>query len=136
PDLLAAAPLRPRDVVRAKLEAALLPVALALAVPLAVAFYADAWLGFSALACSFGSASSCALLNLLCPSPGKRKDFMQRHKISVGTGLTEVALAAGWALAAYLMLQHSIWALLPAAILLPLPLVAGRYEARRQRAKS
>lgn len=121
PDLLASAPLRTPDVLRAKLEAALLPATLALALPIAWAFRTDAWLGLTLLTCSAGSALGGAVLELWFPSQGKRSEFNKRAKGRAIVGLAETLLAVGWTGTAFLMLMHSPWALLPAPLLLALP---------------
>jgi ABC-2 type transport system permease protein len=117
PDLLAAAPVGWGEVLRAKLEAVLLMVGTALVAPLAVAWRADAWLGFTLTLCCLGSAVSGALLEVLYPSPGKRSEFNKRAQGRVGVGLTQLALVCGWALTGFLMLHASLWAPLPLLVL-------------------
>jgi len=117
PDLLAAAPIGQFEVLRAKLEAVLLMVGAALVVPVALAWRADAWLGFTLAVCCAGSAATGTLLEALFPSPGKRSEFNKRAQGHVGLGLAQLALACGWALTGLLMLWHSLWALLPALLL-------------------
>jgi ABC-2 type transport system permease protein len=113
PDLLAAAPVRPFQVLRAKLEAVLLMVGAALIAPILGAWRADAWLGFTLLACCAGSAVTGALLEVTCPSPGKRSEFNRRTQGRPVVGFIQLALVGCWALTGFLMLWHSLWALLP-----------------------
>jgi ABC-2 type transport system permease protein len=117
PDLLAAAPIAPASALRAKLEAALLPVVLALLVPAVLAWRIDSWLGITVLACGAASAASGVLLQLSCPAPGKRSEFQKRYKGRVVMGIIELALAATWGLVAFLMLHHTFWALLPLSLI-------------------
>lgn len=125
PDLLEASPLPRSEMLRAKLEAVGLLVGAALLVPIAVAWRADAWLGLTLAVCCAGSVFSGALLHVLFPSQGKRSEFSKRAQGRIGVGIAELVLALGWALTGFLMLQHSVWALVPALLLLPLP-AAGR----------
>ena len=132
PDLLAVAPVPPAAALRAKLEAALLPVVLALMVPVAVAAWSDGWLALTLMVCGTASAASGALLHVSCPRPGKRSEFAKRHKGRWGIGILEFALSAAWTAAASLMLHHMVWALLPALIVVvPLAIrLYGRIERR------
>ncbi len=117
PDLLEAAPVGRREVLRAKLEAVMLMVGAALLAPIAVAWRADPWLGLTLALCCTGSAATGALLEVLFPSPGKRSEFNKRAKGRVGVGLTQLVLVCGWALTGLLMLQQSLWAPLPLLLL-------------------
>jgi ABC-2 type transport system permease protein len=127
PDLLAAAPIRRRDVLRAKIEAALLAVAVIVAVPLLVAAAQSLWLGLTLLVCCAGSALSGALISVLFPSPARRADFHQRGKGNAVVVTCEMLMAGTWALPGYLMLHRSLWALPVALVLLWLPaLFKGR----------
>lgn len=121
PDLLSASPLRPADMLRAKLEAALLPVGVALLMPIVAAGYIDAWLGLTLATCCTGAALSCATLQLLNPNPGKRSEFNKRANGRWAMGIAELLLSAGWAATAAGMLAHSPWALIGPPLLLGLP---------------
>jgi ABC-2 type transport system permease protein len=125
PDLLDAAPIRPFDVLRAKLEAVLLIVGAVLLPPIALALRADAWLGLTLAVCCTGSVLTGALLQALYPSPGKRSEFNKRGSGRIGIGLAQLMLTIGWGLTGFLMLRHSLWALLPLLLLAPLP-AAGK----------
>jgi ABC-2 type transport system permease protein len=133
PDLLAAAPIPPASALRAKLEAALLPVVLALLIPAFFAWRVDSWLGFTVLVCGAASAASGALLQLSSPSPGKRSEFQKRYKGRVVMGIVEAALAATWGLVAFLMLHHTLWALLPLSLIV-VPLGVRLYSRIERRA--
>jgi ABC-2 type transport system permease protein len=132
PDLLAVAPVSPTSALRAKLEAALLPVILALLLPVALAWRVDLWLGVTLLVCGTLAATSGAMLQLSFPVPGRRREFAKRYKSRWAVGLLEFAIAATWTLAAFLMLRHTFWALLPPLIVVvPLAIrLHGRIERR------
>jgi ABC-2 type transport system permease protein len=117
PDLLDAAPVSRCEVLRAKLEAVMLMVGAALLAPIAVASWADAWLGLTLALCCAGSAVTGALLEVLFPSPGKRSEFNKRAKGRVCVGMAQLALVCGWALSGFLMLLHSLWAPFPLLLL-------------------
>jgi ABC-2 type transport system permease protein len=117
PDLIGSAPVGRLEVLRAKLEAVLLMVGAVLIVPIFVAWRADAWLGFALLACCAGSAVTGTLFEVMCPSPGKRSEFNKRAQGRPALGLIQLALVTCWALTGFLMLQHSLWALLPLPLL-------------------
>jgi ABC-2 type transport system permease protein len=120
-DLLASAPLGSGAILRAKIEAALLPVALFMAVPLAVASWFSLWLGFSLALCGVGSALCCAVLNYLYRAPAKRHQFARRGSDNFVRTLAEMLVGTVWSIAAYLLIQRSLWAILPAAVaLLPM----------------
>lgn len=93
PDLLAVSPAATRSLRRAKLAAALLPVALLLAVPLAMLL----WLApVAALWTALGaglSAWSCGLINVWHQKPGKRADFKRRRGASWFATLAEVVVS-------------------------------------------
>ena len=127
PDLLGAAPIPQAAALRAKLEAALLPVVLALLIPAFFAWRIDSWLGLTVLVCGTASAASGAVLQLSCPSPGKRSDFQKRYKGRAVMGIIEMVLAATWGLVAFLMLRHTLWALLPLSLIV-VPLGARLYS--------
>jgi ABC-2 type transport system permease protein len=120
-DLLASAPLSSGAILRAKIEAALLPVALFMLIPLAAASWFSLWLGFSLALCCAGSALCCAVLNYLYRAPTKRNQFARRGSDNFVRTLAEMLVGTVWSIAAYLLIQRSLWAILPAAIaLLPM----------------
>lgn len=107
PDLLAVSPAGVKTLRRAKLAAAVIPVAVLLALPLA----GLAWLApVSALWTILGAglaAWSCGLLNIWRQKPGKRADFSRRRGSSWLVTLAEVtvsgllAMATGLAVAGF-----------------------------------
>jgi ABC-2 type transport system permease protein len=119
-ELVSGAPLRSFDVLRAKIEAALLPVALALLVPIALAWRADAWLSLTLAVGCTGAAITGALLHALYPTEGKRSEFNRRAKGRLGMEMAELLLAAGWAATAAGMLLHNPLALVGPPLLIAL----------------
>lgn len=114
PDLLAVAPAPVRTVRRAKLAAALLPVAALLLAPLA----ALAWLApLTALWTALGAglaAWSCGLVNVWLQKPGKRADFKRRRGSSWFATLAEVGISGLLALAVAIAVAGlPLWSLAP-----------------------
>jgi ABC-2 type transport system permease protein len=109
PELVAAAPVAPRQIVRIKLEAALLPVLPIALLPLLVLWRTHGWFGFSIAVCALGASLSCASLNVHDRAPGKRRDFRMRHKGNSGQGFVETAIVAGWMGICALMVWLSPW---------------------------
>ena len=116
PELIAAAPVSRQEVNRGKLAAIALPIALILAVPLAVLALISPWIAVLTLLCATGGAGSAALLNLWHPMPGRRRGMLQRHQQSKVMGLVEHLLAMLWAVVAVLALIGTPVALVPVAI--------------------
>ena len=58
----------------------------------------------------------------------KRGDFNRRAQGRVTTAIAEIALALGWILIGVLMLNRSVWALLPALLVLSAPMVAKSWR--------
>ncbi len=132
-DLLASAPVPPGEILRAKVQAALLPVALFMALPLFVAGCFSPWLGFCLTLCCLGSALCCATLNYLYRKPARRNQFSRRGLDNMLRSTGEMMIGVTWSIAAFLMLKQSLWALLPAAIaLLPLHRVLRRAGVHRR----
>ena len=109
PELVAAAPIAAGDIVRIKLEAALLPVVPLAFLPLLVLWRSHWWFGFSIAVCAMGSALSCALLNVRDSPPGKRRDFRSRAKGNFGRGIVELVATVGWLGVCALMVWLSPW---------------------------
>jgi len=109
PELLASAPLSRLDIVRVKLEAALLPTLPLILLPVLVLWRTHFWFGLSVAICALGSAASCALLNVRDRPPARRSDFRIRNKGNVGRGLVELAVMGGWILVCTLMVRLSPW---------------------------
>jgi ABC-2 type transport system permease protein len=122
PDLIAAAPLRSFDVLRAKFEAALLLAGLALLPLIAIAWYANPWLGQTMLVCCTGAAVTNTLSQLMSPSHRQRNEFNRRGQGRVGAQLLETLYGIAWAAAAAGMLVSGWWAL-ASLLLVALPLM-------------
>jgi ABC-2 type transport system permease protein len=114
-DLLASAPLSAGAILRAKIQAALLPVALFMVVPLLVAAWFSLWLGFSLALCCVGSALCCAVLNYVYRAPAKRNQFARRGSDNFVRSLVEMLIGTTWSFTAFLLIQRSLWAFVPAA---------------------
>jgi ABC-2 type transport system permease protein len=109
PELMAAAPISQDQIVRVKLEAALLPILPLILLPMIVLWRSHAWFGFSLAICSLGSALTCALLNVSGYSPSKRRDFRMRNKGSPGRGIAELLVVSGWGAICTFMVWISPW---------------------------
>jgi len=98
PDLLASAPVSRAALVRAKIEAALLPVLPICLLPLPFLLFSWPWFALCTSFCATGAALSAALLNMRNPVARRRDSFKTRHKGSAGRGLLEVVSLAFWVL--------------------------------------
>jgi len=131
PDLLAVSPAAVRSLRRAKLAAALLPVALLLAAPLAVlAWLAPATAFWTAVGAGL-AAWACGLINVWHQKPGKRADFKRRRGASWFATLAEVAISA--LLAGFVGLSVAglpLWGLAPLAVALLALLALRRSDAQ------
>ncbi len=128
PDLLAAAPVAPAAVHRAKLAAAcLVPAGVAIVAALAIVGAAP-WAALVVLVMGSVAALTAALLQAWFGRPQPRSAFRRRQSGSFVVGLGEVALAGAWAGTAALAARGSLWALAPA--LLGAMIMAGAIEAR------
>jgi len=119
PDLLATAPVRRLDVLWAKLQAALMPTAVIAVVPVTIAWYMNAWLGFTLLLCSAGSALSNSALHLRYPSTAKRSELASRGSSNKIVAFVEVLVGLTWVVVGLLMLLFGWWGMLPLVILIP-----------------
>ncbi len=125
PDLLAVSPADVTTVRRAKLAAALIPVAVLLALPIAALTWFQPLTGLITALGATLSALSCALINLWHQKPGKRADFRRRRGASWFATLAEVFIAmligaatsllvagmAGWGLLALIVAGALLMAL-------------------------
>jgi ABC-2 type transport system permease protein len=137
PDLLAVSPLEQRAVLRAKLEAALIPVGVLLAAPIAAAaVIGNLWLGLTLLLCSGGSAISTALLHLRYHAPAKRSDFNKRANGDWRIAILEFVIVGIWLGAAALMLASAYFVALPLLFAFVLILRSLRRRGRSFRACS
>jgi ABC-2 type transport system permease protein len=109
PELLAAAPTAGDEIVRVKLEAALLPILPLVLIPPLALWPSHWWLGVSIAVCASGSALSCALLNVRDQTPGKRRDFRARQKGNPGRGFVELAAIGAWVGICALMVWLCPW---------------------------
>jgi ABC-2 type transport system permease protein len=109
PELVAAAPIAAGEIVRVKLEAALLPILPLVLLPVLALWRAHLWFGFSVSVCALGSAVSCAALNVRDRPPGKRRDFRTRNKGSPGRAFLELVTVSGWMVICTLMVWLSPW---------------------------
>jgi ABC-2 type transport system permease protein len=127
PDLLASAPAGTRLLRRAKLAAAMLPIAALLFGPLLALLWLSPGAGLIAAAACGGAALSSGLVRLWHAKPAKRADFNKREK---GGGflvnLAEVIMGAGWSTAAYLGVRYGAWGLIPAGVIVLLLLLMRR----------
>jgi ABC-2 type transport system permease protein len=109
PELVAAAPISAEQILRVKLQAALLPLLPVILLPVLVLCRSHLWFGFSVSICALGSAVGCALLNVHSPLPGKRRDFRMRNKGNPGRGFIELLIIGGWLLVCTVMVWMSPW---------------------------
>lgn len=114
PDLLAISPTPMKVLRRAKLAAALIPVALLLAVPIAaLAWYAPVAALWTTLGAAL-TAWSAGLIGIWRQKPGKRADFRRRRGGSLLAALAELLVAAliGGA-TALAVASWYVWAVIP-----------------------
>jgi len=94
PDLLAVSPARIRTLRRAKVAAALVPVALFLVLPIAVlTWFAPAAGAWTALGAALAAWSS-GLINIWHQRPGKRSEFKRRGGASWMAAIAEILVSA------------------------------------------
>jgi ABC-2 type transport system permease protein len=118
-DLLATAPLRPREVLWAKLQAALIPTAALAAVPVMLAVYSNLWVGFTILLCGAGNALSAATLHVRNPSTAKRSELAWRGSSNKLLSLVEFAIGLGWVAIGLLMIAFGAWGMLALIAVVP-----------------
>ncbi len=115
PELIACSPIAPGAARRAKLAAALTPVALLVAPVVIALAWLSPWASLVAAVSTALSGISAGLLNLWFEKPTPRSAFRRRGG-SVVVSLGELALGVSWGLAAALAILAPIWALLPAVV--------------------
>jgi len=98
PELLATAPLARDQIVRAKLAAALWPIAPLALLPAVALFGSHPWFGICVSVCAAGAAVSCALLNVSEQAPAKREDFRARTRAKPLRGFIELGIVVSWSL--------------------------------------
>jgi ABC-2 type transport system permease protein len=96
PDLLASAPVSSAALMRAKVEAALLPVLPVCMLPLLFLVRTHPWFAVCATFCTTAAALCAALINMGNPVARRRDSFRQRHKGNGGRGLLEVLSMIFW----------------------------------------
>jgi ABC-2 type transport system permease protein len=116
PDLLRAAPVARRQIELHKVQAVLMPIALALAAPIVALAFVSPWAAFCAALFTLGAGVSTALLNLWRQAPSRRGMVLQRHAQSKVVGLVEHLLSIVWAVAAVIAVMGHWSALLPVAL--------------------
>jgi ABC-2 type transport system permease protein len=116
PDLLVAAPAPISTVNRAKLAAALIPVAGLLALPLVALIVLAPAAGIAATLGCAASASSAGMINVWRQRPGRRSDF--RRKGSVHWFFTVAILLIGGLIgtATFFAASLQLWAIIPAVL--------------------
>jgi len=131
PDLVASAPVAASQILRAKILAATIPVAMIMLLPLVFLARQSLYLGgLTAAACTV-AALSATLACLWTQKPRPRKTFGYRQKGSVLANLAETALNFCWFFALAAVLWQSVWALLPLGIAAILMSVLYRLHIRR-----
>ena len=90
PDLLAVSPAATSTLRRAKLAAALIPVAILLALPIAALTWFQPLTGLITALGAAASATACGLINVWYQKPGKRADFRRRRGASWFATLAEI----------------------------------------------
>ncbi len=116
PELIACAPVGPRQVASAKLTAGLAPTAALAAVPVLALSVISLPTALAAAVGMAGAAGSSALLNLWYAKPANRKEFRRRRSTGGWTGLFELLVILGWATATFLAVSgRPFYALIPVA---------------------
>ena len=131
PDLVASAPVATSQILRAKILAATIPVAIIMLLPLAFLARQSLYLGVLTAAACTVAALSATLACLWTQKPRPRKTFGYRQKGSVLANLAETALNFCWFFALAAVLWKSVWALVPLGIAAVLMLVLYRLHKRR-----
>ena len=120
PEMVATAPVAPGEILRRKLEAVALPVAMLLALPLIGVAWASPRIGMVTLLCVAAAAASTAALNFWRPLKNRRGDLIKTHAQNKIVGLVEHGLSIFWAVAALMFSLGSWFGLVPAAAALVL----------------
>lgn len=121
PELLAASPAPARLLRRGKLIAAMIPVVMILAIPIALLSWITPWAGLGALVGCVALSWSVGLLAIWFERPGKRSELRRRRNGSIAGSLIGTFLGFCWAGTAFLIGMGPPWAYAaagPAAIAL------------------
>jgi len=129
PELLAAAPAPIGLVLRAKLAAALTPVAVLLAGPLLVLIALSPQAGLAATAGCAASATASALINAWYNKPARRTDFRRRRGGSLVGAIAQLLVTGLITLATAAAAVPGLWAL---TAIVPALLAAGALLALRR----
>jgi ABC-2 type transport system permease protein len=130
PDLLVSAPITRSFAQRAKLAAALLPLLILLAVPLAYLLWLSPWIGVVAAAGIVASSLSAGAINLWYESPGKRNVFRRRGSGSLVGNLAVLLLGLAWSATSTGAAFGSPWSILGGG--LTLIILLGFYQGRQR----
>jgi ABC-2 type transport system permease protein len=128
PDLIASAPLRPRQVLMAKLAAALAPPMLLVLALAAIVVVRQPLAALLMLPMALAAGLFTASMQLWTRPPARRTAFRQRYRTSLLMTVGEFLVLGCLAAATNLMLAGSLWAL--AALALPLLMLAGVWRFR------
>ena len=128
PELIAGSPARLWTVWRAKVTAALIPLAILLAVPVGALVWMSPLAGVvAAMGCAASSVST-ALINIWMQKPGKRQDFRRRRDAALVATIAELIVGMLWGLAVGLAVLRLPWAVIPAALAVLATLVLRRSD--------
>ncbi len=131
PDLLSCAPTPVRTLRRAKLTAAILPVAIPLLLVWIPVTVMAPRVGLAATLGCLASMGMTAALNVWWQRPGKRAEFRRARQASVFVTLAELALGVLIAAAtALLAAGFALWALVPAAVVVVALALMRRTDAQ------
>lgn len=130
PDLLLASPTPLKTVWRAKLTAALIPLAFILAPIVIAAAWFSLKLGLVILIGAAAGGCACALVNLWQQKPARRSDFRRRRGASWYALWIEAAICGFIAVATAAALMKPLWAIPPAAAAAGLLLIARRSDRK------
>jgi ABC-2 type transport system permease protein len=104
PDLLASAPVTRAALMRAKIEAAMLPVLPLCLLPLPFLLRTHPWFAFCTSACAVAASLSAVFINMGNPVAKRRDSFKMRHKGNAGRGFIEVLAIYLWVGVALLLI--------------------------------
>ena len=107
-EMIATAPIASDEMLRRKLEAVAVPVAMLLALPLAGVVIVSPRIGVVTLICAAAAAASTAALNFWKPLENRRGDLIKTHAQNKIVGLVEHGLSISWAVAA-LIFSFGSW---------------------------
>jgi ABC-2 type transport system permease protein len=130
PELIACAPARPAAVRNAKLAAGLAPLAVILVAPLTALIWLAPGAGLAATLGAAAAGLAAGLINAWYPTPGKRSEFRRRRTGSLLTGLALMFVSVLIAAATALTAAGSLFALIPAALMVLVLVVIRRSPAQ------